>query len=243
MRQHLKRVIKPITLIAMFGLSACARNPSPEPEAATPTVTICDPSGCAERPKDYASFDPAKDGRQMDSDERIPALEEIAKKDPRAAYDLALRFFRGDGVRRDSYQAIRWMREAGERGVFEAQKALGRIYLTGLEEMGSDPAEAQKWLQMSAARGDREAQKLLVEATAARKDEDDYNRWISHYRSIFSGYWNSGYNYLWGWQNNGWYPYGGGYGYSGPGDYPNGGGYGYPGAGPGAYPYRNRYRY
>ena len=52
---------------------------------------------------------------------RLTALADIARQDPRAAYDLALRYYRGDGVRRDSYQAIRWMREAGDRGVPEAQ--------------------------------------------------------------------------------------------------------------------------
>ncbi|MCK5437659.1 MAG: sel1 repeat family protein, partial [Desulfobulbaceae bacterium] len=91
-----------------------------------------------------------------DPEGRIPALEALAQQDPRAAYDLGLRFFRGDGVRQDSYQAIQWMRNAAERGDIDAQKALGRLYLTGLEEMGSDPQEAEKWLRIAAGRGDKE---------------------------------------------------------------------------------------
>ena len=55
------------------------------------------------------------------------ALEAMAAKDPRAAYDLGLRFFRGDGVKKDSYLAIKWMRDAGERGDFKAAQALGRL--------------------------------------------------------------------------------------------------------------------
>ena len=105
------------------------------------TVRICDDSGCSDRPRSTATFDPTRDDNPEET-RRVAALEEIARKDPRAAYDLGLRFFRGDGVRQDSYLALKWMREAGERGVLPAQAALGRFYLAGLQEMGSDPAEA-----------------------------------------------------------------------------------------------------
>ncbi|HHT8990295.1 TPA: tetratricopeptide repeat protein, partial [Burkholderia cenocepacia] len=84
-----------------------------------------------------------------------------AKTQPKAAYDLGLRYFRGDGVRQDSYQALKWMREAAERGDLNAQKALGSFYLFGLEEMGSDAREAEKWLSIAAGRGDKESKKLL----------------------------------------------------------------------------------
>jgi TPR repeat protein len=61
------------------------------------------------------------------------------RQDPRAAYDLGLKYFRGDGLRQDSYPALKWMREAAEHGNLKAQKVIGRVYLTGLEEMGPDP--------------------------------------------------------------------------------------------------------
>ncbi|MDR6497087.1 hypothetical protein J2785_000229 [Burkholderia ambifaria] len=48
-------------------------------------------------------------------DARIVALKQAAKAQPKAAYDLGLRYFRGDGVRQDSYQARKWMRDAAER--------------------------------------------------------------------------------------------------------------------------------
>jgi hypothetical protein len=57
-----------------------------------------------------------------------------------------MRLLRGDGVERNSYQAIEWMRKAGDGGHLPAQVALGRMYLTGVEEMGADPAEAEAWL-------------------------------------------------------------------------------------------------
>ncbi|MEM1458620.1 tetratricopeptide repeat protein, partial [Bifidobacterium animalis] len=116
------------------------------------TVRVCDSRGCADRPKDQVSFD-AKD--EVPEDPRIAALKDAAKREPKAAYDLGLRYFRGDGVRQDSYQALNWMREAAERGNLQAQKALGAFYLFGLEEMGSDPREAEKWLSIAVSRGDK----------------------------------------------------------------------------------------
>jgi TPR repeat protein len=179
-------------------LSACAHE-KPRPE----TITICDDQGCNERPKNYTSFKP----EDMNSPEeiKIKALEKIAATDSRAAYDLALRFFRGDGVRQDSYKSIKWMREAAERGDFEAQKALGRVYLTGLGEMGADYGEAQKWLNMTAGQGDKEALELLKIANEARKSELDDFQWRKHWQQMFYNNWYSGYSYRWHWRNSGWH--------------------------------------
>lgn len=180
-------------------LAACAQAPPAE------TVRICDAGGCSDRPRNSASYDPSAEFPDEDPDGRIAALKARAAADPRAAYDLGLRFFRGDGVRQDSYQALVWMREAAERGDLDAQKALGRFYLTGLEEMGPDPQEAQKWLSIAAGRGDREAEKLLTEAAAARKSEQDYHRWRNHWRPIFYRYWHTGYPYRAYWRGGAWY--------------------------------------
>ena len=183
-------------------LTACAQK-APRNK----TMRICNSKGCSDRPTDYSSYDPSSAVPDDDPEGRIPALEELARKDPRAAYDLGLRFFRGDGVRQDSYRALQWMRDAAERGDLEAQKAVGRLYLTGLEEMGSDPQEAQKWLTIAAGRGDKEAKKLLAEATEARKNEGTYYGWRDRWRSVFYGYWYSGYRYRWYWRHGGWYNY------------------------------------
>lgn len=168
------------------------------------TIRICDEYGCAERPRNYSSFNPAA-GSNPQAEQRLQALREVAERDPRAAYDLGLRHFRGDGVRQDSYQAIRWMREAGEAGVVKAQLALGQFYLMGLEEMGSDPAEAEKWLGMAADAGDKSAVKLLQQARTAKRNEAEYRRWVNLNRSYWYGYWHSGYAYGWHWGNSGWY--------------------------------------
>ena len=186
----------PIVLLLVAG-AATAQTPEP-------TIRICDDTGCSDRPRSSATFDPARDDNPEET-RRLAALEAVASNDPRAAYDLALRYFRGDGVRRDSYQALQWMREAGERGVPQAWLALGRLYLMGLEEMGSDPAEAERWLSLAAARGNKEAQKLLAEARSAKKSEQAMYQWRETNRKSWHGWWSTGYAYHWFWSPNGWY--------------------------------------
>ncbi|WP_310492522.1 tetratricopeptide repeat protein [Dechloromonas sp.] len=172
-----------------------------EPE---PTIRICDDTGCSDRPRSTTTFNPNADVNP-EAERRLAALKEKAEKDPRAAYDLGLRYFRGDGVRQDSYQALQWMRDAAERGDRKAQTAVGKLYLMGLEEMGSDPAEAEKWLSIAAGRGDKEAKKLLTQASTAKKDEVAYRRWVDTQRQYLREYWQSRYTYRWYWNNNGWY--------------------------------------
>jgi TPR repeat protein len=195
-------MIKPpaVLLLCTWLLTACVQAPTPP----SSTVRICDDKGCSDRPRDSATFDPTHDDNPEET-RRLAALSEIASKDPRAAFDLGMRFLRGDGVRQDGYQAIKWLRQAGERGDVRAQAALGRIYLTGMQEMGSDPAEAERWLAIAAKSGDKESARLLPEAQQARKDEQARHRWRDHYRKNGDGWWYAGYPYYWVWRTNRWY--------------------------------------
>lgn len=192
-------VVLSLLTTSMVG---CAQNASN-----SELVRICDSSGCSDRPADSHSYKPSTALPDEDPEGRIAALELLANEDPRAAYDLGLRFFRGDGIRRDSYRALQWMRNAAERGDLEAQKAVGRLYLTGLEEMGSDPKEAEKWLTMAASRGDEEAEQLLAEATEARKSDDVYYKWANRWRTRFYGYWYHSYPYRAYWRSGYWHYY------------------------------------
>lgn len=127
----------------------------------------------------------------------ITTLKSLAAEDPRASYDLSLRYFRGDGVRQDSYEALKWMRDAAERGDRAAQKEIGKLYMTGLEEMGSDFREAQKWLTIAASAGDKEAKALLQEVKQGRLQEDQqYEMRSSTYPSAF-GEMDSSYRMYW----------------------------------------------
>lgn len=171
-------------------------------QTAGDTVRICDASGCAEQARSASTFNPSAN---PEADRRLAALVAMAEQDPRAAFDLGLRYFRGDGVLQNTHQALEWMRRAGERGNLRAQSALGRFYLAGMEEMGSDPAEAERWLTLAAGRGDKEAGKLLIEAAAARKSareaylvrEDRRKNWVAGWYTV--------YPYQLTWRPSGWY--------------------------------------
>ncbi|MDR0458212.1 MAG: sel1 repeat family protein [Burkholderiaceae bacterium] len=175
-----------------------------EAAPAVPMVRICDDTGCSWRPKDAISTETVDDSADRQAP-GIARLKQIAQTEPKAAYDLGLRYFRGDGVRQDSYQALVWMRKAAERGNLQAQKALGGFYLFGLEEMGPDPQEAEKWLLMAIGQGDKESKKLLEQARAAKKS--DQKAFDAYWRPIYSGYWYSGYPYYGVWRQTYWYGY------------------------------------
>ncbi len=103
--------------------------------------------------------------------QKMEQLKEMAQTDPVAAYDMGLRYLRGDGVEQNSYQAIVAFRTAAEQGDLKAQVTLGKLYTSGMEEMGADLAEAEKWLSIAAARGDKESKKLLKQVQISRKQE------------------------------------------------------------------------
>ncbi|MDO5624924.1 MAG: sel1 repeat family protein [Pseudomonadota bacterium] len=199
---HLTRLLGSLLLLT---LAACAQQPTP-PEASNDTVRICDDTGCSYRPRAGGSFDPNA-GTDPAQAQRVAALTDMARADPRAAYDLGLRYYRGDGVEQNSYQAIEWMRSAAERGDVRAQVAAGKFYLMGVEEMGADPAEAEKWLGMAAARGDKEAKQLVAQASAAKKSEADLHRWVALNQLAWRGWWTSRYTYRTYWRSGTWYYY------------------------------------
>ena len=190
----------------VFIVAGCAADDSRVRDGGD-KVVICGADGCAERSRTYAAPQPTPSPEDEEAQRRLAALEQMAAQDPRAAYDLGLSFFRGDGVRQSSHDALLWMREAAERGDLDAQKALGRFYLTGLEEMGADPQEAEKWLAMAAGRGDAESQQLLGETTAAKKSEQAWADWRRRWRPVFYRYWYHDYRYRTYWHNGYWVHY------------------------------------
>jgi TPR repeat protein len=168
-------------------------------------VRVCDSSGCSERYPEAAADAVADDAGVDGPGERLQRLRELAERDAAAAYDLALRYFRGDGVEQDSASALHWMRAAAEHGNLEAQKALGRLYLMGFEEMGADPREAQLWLSIAAARGDTESRALLAEAVQARRNEAVLFEWQQRQRKLHLARWKHLYPYHWHWHDGRWY--------------------------------------
>ncbi|ALD92363.1 hypothetical protein CR3_3175 [Cupriavidus gilardii CR3] len=194
------RVLVPLLLATALGFAGCAQTPEEQLAPRSSTVRLCDGNACTEQDRRVATAQLASN----EPDPRMQALANVAEKNPDAAYDLGLRLLRGDGVKRDSYQALEWLRKAGDNGHTQAQLALGRIYLMGFEEMGSDPAEAEAWLMRAAAKGSKEAKDLIPQAQAAKKDEQSAYRVREAYRTSWVA-WYSSYPYYWVWGPSGWY--------------------------------------
>jgi len=68
--------------------------------------------------------------------------------------------FEGQGVPRDSSQALKWYKAAAEQGNPEGQLQLGLMYLMGIALARNTP-QALKLLKLSADQGTRDAQVFL----------------------------------------------------------------------------------
>jgi serine/threonine-protein kinase len=74
-----------------------------------------------------------------------------------AQASLGQRYYRGDGVRRDLAEAVRWTLEAARQGEARAQSNLGFYYMKG-EGTERNPTEAVRWWRAAAEQGLPQAQ-------------------------------------------------------------------------------------
>lgn len=75
---------------------------------------------------------------------------------PFAAYNVALLYAKGQGVKQDPAEAAKWYRVAADKGIPEAQYNLGVLYSTGTG-VSKDETEASQWFQKAAEKGDANA--------------------------------------------------------------------------------------
>jgi len=156
-------------MCAALGLLAgCQTTSAGGGDAGVKMVEICDSSGCRVQPADLQTYDPSTAVPPDDPNGLLPILIPEAEADPEAAYRLARRYVEGDGIRRNAWEGLKWLRDAGERGHLRAQRELGEIYLNGFEETGPDYIEAERWLKTAADRGDAQAQDMLAELDRRR---------------------------------------------------------------------------
>ena len=76
---------------------------------------------------------------------------------PEAWYQLGLMYQQGLGVAASEAEAAVWWLKAAQRGLTEAQAAIGRLY------QERDPAEAYSWFALAAANGDKESAAAMTE--------------------------------------------------------------------------------
>ncbi|OGW49002.1 MAG: hypothetical protein A2V62_05915 [Nitrospirae bacterium RBG_19FT_COMBO_58_9] len=91
----------------------------------------------------------------------IQQLHKQAEKgDAEAQFNLGLLYDRGQGVRKDKSEALRWYRLAATQGDTFAQNALGDNYWEGTG-VPKDDTEAVRWWRLAAEKGFAPAQHSL----------------------------------------------------------------------------------
>ena len=80
-----------------------------------------------------------------------------ATSSPEALFQSGRQLLKGDGVEKDSKQAILLMKQAAEQGHVAAMTAVGYLYSAG-KEVPLDDVEAAKWFRMATEKGDAVAQ-------------------------------------------------------------------------------------
>jgi len=87
-------------------------------------------------------------------------FERAEKGDASAQFDLGVMYIKGDGVPKDSTEAVKWYRKAAEQGDAVAQLELGVAYANGFG-VPKDSIEAVRWYRMAAEQGHAAAQHNL----------------------------------------------------------------------------------
>lgn len=187
-----------ISIAALLTLASCTVL-VPKKEVVDP----CKRANCEEKSTKQTAITVAEPTPAYIPNE-MDALQELARTNPKAAYDLALRYFRGDGVVQNAQTSLKWMRLAGEQGQLEAQKALGLLYLTGLNDIAANPAEAEKWLKVAASTGDKESAALAMEAHRAKRAKQRKWKNEQYWRENAQRYWSHDYPYFGRWENDRW---------------------------------------
>ena len=79
--------------------------------------------------------------------------------DASAQYNLGLMYRHGDGVLKDSFEAVKWYRKSAEQGYALAQLNLGVMYNKG-DGVLEDSVEAHAWYNNASANGNEAAKKI-----------------------------------------------------------------------------------
>ena len=84
---------------------------------------------------------------------------EAAQGDAKSQNRLGVMYDKGDGVRQDSGEAVKWFRKAADQGYAMAQFTLGGMYFQG-EGVRENNGEAYMWTLLAAIQGLEQARKV-----------------------------------------------------------------------------------
>jgi TPR repeat protein len=113
------------------------------------------------------------------------------KGDAKAQVSLWLMYVKGEGVEKDSVEALKWLRKSAEQGYVDAQAKLGRWYYIGYLPGGEqDYVEAAKWFRKAAEHGDNDSQYMLGEMYRRGQgvEQDDFEALKWYRKAAEQGY-------------------------------------------------------
>jgi TPR repeat protein len=94
---------------------------------------------------------------------------------------LGTKYLRGEGVRQDYSEAIRWYRKAADQGYTKGEFNLGYVYARGYG-VSQDYAQAARWYRKAADQGDAYAQYnlglLYSQGQGVPQDSGEADRWF-----------------------------------------------------------------
>lgn len=99
-----------------------------------------------------------------------------AQGNDHAQFYLAKRLQKGEGIAKNTGQAIQWYTKAADQGVAPAQLNLAIMYLRG-EGVAPNITQARKWLEKAAMRGDNRASYTLALLDEKQKNLVDAYKW------------------------------------------------------------------
>ncbi len=98
-----------------------------------------------------------------------------------AAYLLGIMYYRGEGVRADRGEAVRWLRRAADMGHVRAQNNLGMMYDKG-DSVPKDTKEAARWYRKAAEQGHAPSQfnlgLMYTNGEGVEKDRKEAVTWL-----------------------------------------------------------------
>ncbi len=123
------------------------------------------------------------DGVQQDHFQALQLFQRCAENgNPLAQCALAIFYYAGtDGIPKNTSLAATWARLAAEKGLPDAQRLLGVMYLEG-DGIAANESEAVKWFRKAAELGDAIAQLnlgiCLIEGHGIQKNEAEGITWL-----------------------------------------------------------------
>ncbi len=159
--------------------SAAAEDADLEPMPAAPTP----PAVAHAQPAEPVKAAPAPAAITVPADAGPAPLRDAATGgDPKALYEIGMRFAEGRGVKADPKKAAEWYEKAAELGLAPAQYRIGNSYEKGTG-VGRDVKKAKTWYQMAAAQGNASAMHnlavLFAMGTDGVVDNQSAARWFT----------------------------------------------------------------